>query len=720
VTDLLKYAVQGIPIGCVFGLLAVGLVLNYKTSGVFNLAFAAQAYLSAAVFFVTRRLHEWPLLWAVLLSVFIAGPLVGLLLDRVLYRFMRTATPLAKLVTSLGLLVAIPQIVNLVFGFNDRPQFRPPPLWPVERVNDLLLPHRGATIVINAAEVSTILCTILVVGGLALLFRYSALGLQMRAVVESPRLVELQGVNAERVSMASWMLSSFVAALAGVLMAPLFAQMVANDFFTLLVAALAATVFAGLTSIPRAMLGGVLLGVLQAELAGWLPPDNELTNNLRPSLPFLVLFLLLVGRLVVSAVRGRDTPFSQDVSDPLSGVDPPPPPLAETLRPRWMTRATYVFGCVAAGVVFVLCWWVFGAEWRGLVISGICLGIIMLSMVMMTGIGGTISLCQATFGAIGAFTTAQAVQRWDIPVLVAMLLGALVAAVVGAALALPVIRLPGVYAALATLAFALMFETIIRPITAISGGAVPVSVPRPLIGSIDFTDDRYFLVLASAIAAVVGVITVLVRRGTTGRFLDAVRGSEVAARSIGVSPGRQRLIAFVLSAGIAGMGGGLISSYAGQASYESNFVFFFGLVWLTLLVSSGSRSVQAAITGGIGFFVVPKLLEMLFSWPGHYLTSHPETTGFAKSLLDFPNPTWGQAVAFILFGFGALTYAKHPEGMVEYQTSQSIQRTLRRIERRRGGGTPSADVTDGAAPPSSNGSDPVPAAAPTGLESARG
>jgi branched-subunit amino acid ABC-type transport system permease component len=718
VTDFLKYAVQGIPIGCVFGLLAVGLVLNYKTSGVFNLAFAAQAYLSAAVFFVTRRLHEWPLFWAALLSIVIAGPLVGLLLDRVLYRFMRTASPLAKLVTSLGLLVAIPQIVNLVFGFNDRPQFRPPPLWPVERVNDFLVPRRGATIVINAAEVSTILCTIVVVVGLALLFRYSALGLQMRAVVESPRLVELQGVNAERVSMASWMLSSLVAGLAGVLMAPLFAQMVANDFFTLLVAALAATVFAGLTSIPRAMLGGLLLGVLQAELAGFLPSDNEITNNLRPSLPFLVLFLLLVGRLVVSAIRGVDTPFARDVSDPLSGVDPPPPPLAETLRPRWMTRATWAFGGVASIVLFVLCWWVFGVAWRGLIISGICLGIVMLSMVMMTGIGGTISLCQATFAAIGAFTTAQAVERWDLPVLGAMVLGAAVAAAVGAGLAFPVIRLPGVYAALATLAFALMFETIIRPITAISGGAVPVSVPRPLVGSIDFTDDRYFLVLASLIAGIVGLVVILVRRGTTGRFLDAVRGSEVAARSIGVSPGRQRLIAFVLSAAIAGLGGGLIASYAGQASYESNFVFFYGLVWLTLLITSGSRSVQAAITGGIGFFVVPELLEMLFSWPGHYLTSNPETSGFARSLLEFPNPTWGQAVAFILFGFGALTYAKHPEGIIEFQTSRSINRMLRRVERRGGDATTTTDVGDDDTPPTS--SEVTTEATPTGLESARG
>jgi len=305
VQELVTYAVQGIPIGCVFGLLAIGLVLNYKTSGVFNLAFAAQAYVSAAVFFVTRRLHDWPLVPAALLAIVVVGPALGFLLDRLLYRHLRTAPAVAKLVTSLGLLVAIPQVVSLAFGFGDRPQYRPPPLWPVERVNDLIVPHRGAAVALNAAELSTIICTLVVLGGLGVLFRFTGIGLQMRAVVESPRLVELQGINADRVAMASWMLSSFVAGLAGVLMAPLFAQMVANDFFTLLVAALAATVFAGLTNIPRAMMGGVALGVVQAVLTGLLPTDNVITNNLRPSLPFVMLFALLVGRLVVGVVGHR-------------------------------------------------------------------------------------------------------------------------------------------------------------------------------------------------------------------------------------------------------------------------------------------------------------------------------------------------------------------------------------------------------------------------------
>ena len=135
-STFLQYALQGLQIGCVFALLAVGLTLNYKTSGVFNLAFAAQAYASAAVFYVLRRDHDWALLPAAFVAVFVLGIAMAWVLDRFLYRHQRTASPLAKLVTSLGLLVAIPQIVQLFIGYGNRED--PPPLAPVKDSIDFL------------------------------------------------------------------------------------------------------------------------------------------------------------------------------------------------------------------------------------------------------------------------------------------------------------------------------------------------------------------------------------------------------------------------------------------------------------------------------------------------------------------------------------------------------------------------------------------------------
>ena len=140
--DFAQYAVRGVPLGCVFALLAMGLTLNYKTSGVFNLAFAAQAYVAAATFYVLRKQHAWGLLPAAFTAIVVLGCAMAWLLDRLIYRHQRTAPALAKLVTSLGLLVAIPQIVVLII--NSHAKLNPPPLWPVKRSDDFLLPLERA------------------------------------------------------------------------------------------------------------------------------------------------------------------------------------------------------------------------------------------------------------------------------------------------------------------------------------------------------------------------------------------------------------------------------------------------------------------------------------------------------------------------------------------------------------------------------------------------
>ncbi len=679
--ELLEYAVRGIPIGCVFALLAVGLVLTYKTSGVFNLAFAAQAYTSAVVFYEVRKEHDWPLVPAALLAIVVVGPLIGVILDRFLYRYQRTAGSLAKLVTSLGLLVAVPEIVRLIFGSGSKKN--PPALWWVKRTDDFLWPQ-GSRFVLDAGQIATLAFTAVAVIALAVMFGRGGIGLRMRAVVESPRLVQLQGIDASRVSLASWMLSSLLAGLAGVLIAPLFAQLSSLDFFTLLVAAIAACVIGSLTNIVATFIGGIGLGILQAELAGLLPTDSVLATGLRPGLPFLVLFVLLLFR--------RSARTSHEITDPLSGVDPPPPPPAASLRPAWMTMGTRAFAVTVAVLGLVVALFVLDEFWLSIVTGGVVLGVVLLSVVLTTGVGGTISLSQAAFAAIGAFTTAQLTTNFGMSVLLAMVLGALMAAAVGAALSLPIIRLAGIYPALATLAFALMFENVLVPLSWVSGGATPLTVPRPLIGPVDFAGNRAFLLLSVAFLAVLSVAVILIRQGTTGRFLDAIRESEPAASAVGINPIRPRLVAFVAGAGVAGFGGGLVASFNGQANYAASFSFYLGLVWLVLVITAGSRSVQAAIISGIAFYAFPQLLDRLFRWPGNYLTSNPDVSGFAKSVLEFVKPEWSLGVAFILFGFGALTYAKHPEGIIEAQTTRSIRRILRWIDKARGKGpSPAAE-----------------------------
>jgi branched-subunit amino acid ABC-type transport system permease component len=652
-TEFVKYVIEGVPLGCVFALVAIGLVLTYKTSGVFNLAFGAQAYVAAVLFYELRVRNDWSVLPAFVVVVLIAGPLIGLLLEVLIFRHLRTASSLAKLVASLGLLVAVPQFVSIQLGTS--PTFGVVGIW----WNDDALYHFG-DYVLDGKEMAVIVSTVVAVVGLGLLFRFAPIGLRMRAVVESPRMTELAGVNSNRVSAFSWMLSSLFAGLAGVLLAPLYASLAAQNFTELLVAAIAAAAFARLTSIPMALLGGILLGVAQALLAGYLPPASLLAQNLRPSLPFAALFLLLLfwPRLRTALAS----------KDPLSGVDPPPMAPAAADRSRFMTIGTRGFGVVVFAVVFTLAMTSFSQRWVGIFTTAVIYSVIFLSITVITGMGGQISLCQATFAGVGAFSTAQVVQVFGLGVLPTLFIGAVVAAAVGALVAIPLLRLGGIFLSLGTLAIALVFETVIVPLGWVSGGAHPVRVPRP----VGFVDDRAYLALCIVILALTSVFVILVRRGTTGRFLAALRGSETAAQSIGVNPTRIRILAFSVSAGIAGLGGGLLATQKHIAT-ATDFGYFYGLFFVVLVVTLSPGTVEGAINAGLGFALVPELLS---------------TFGINSSY------------QFVLFGLGAITYARHPEGVLEFQKRKSMARVERYLpEKWRSAPVPDAPAPDGAETP---------------------
>lgn len=644
-TDFLEFAIQGIPVGCVFALMAIGIVLVYKTAGVLNLAFAAQAFTSAAVYFQVRKEWEWSNVPAFVLAVVIVAPAIGYLLDRFLFRYLRTAPPIARLVTSLGLLVAIPEIVKVLFFSPDAyfgpgatfNNFGPPTIAPDP---DRL--YRIGSFTLDGNQVTTIAITVVVVVGLTVLFRFTQVGLRMRAVVESPRLTQLQGINADRIGSFAWMLSSFIAGLAGVLLAPLFAQVTSQNYTTLLVAALAVAVFGGLTNIPLTFLGGLLLGMLQSVLSGYLPLDSVLATGLRPALPFFALFALLLFWPLLRRQR--------EVSDPLAGVDPPPPALAAEERTRTQTLLVRGFGVVATLTFLVVSLAVLDEFWLLLMTKAVIFATIFLSITVITGMAGQVSLCQATFAAIGAFTTGQLVLHYDMSVLLTVVFGAVIAGAVGALLAIPALRLGGIYLSLATLAFALAFESVLVPLDWVGGGTTLLRVPRPQIGSIDFADGEPFFLLCCVVLAIVTAVVVLARLGTTGRFLDAIRGSEQAATSIGINPARSKIVAFTFSAAIAGVGGSLLAMQEQQANATS-FVPFIGLFWVVIVVTLGARTVEGAITAGFAVILVAEILSRL-GLPG----------GFQ----------------YVLFGLGALTYARHPEGIVEFN-KRAILGRFRRV-----------------------------------------
>lgn len=678
-SNFISYVILGVPYGCLFALVAIGLVLTYKTAGVFNLAFGAQAFLSAAVYYDVRQRAGWPLVPAALFAIVVVGPAVGLLLDRAIFRHMRSAPAVARLVAALGLLVAVPQMVQLWLV----PTVQTKPLvgiwW-----NDNALYHVGSY-VLDGRQMGVLASTAIAVVALGALFRWSNLGLQMRAVVESPRLTELAGVDAGRVGSAAWMLSSLFAALAGVLLAPFSASLNSNDYTVLLVAAIAAAAFGKLTSIPLALVGGILLGVAQNLLKGYLPPASTIARGLQPALPFLVLVLLL---LFLPGLRR-----TRDVIDPLAGVDPPPQGLASTQRGVLLTRLTHGAGVVFVGVMIALVLTTFDGYWVGLLTQGVIYSVIFLSITVITGMAGQVSLCQATFAGVGAFTTAQLATALGMPVVFTILLGALLAAAVGALVAIPALRLGGIFLALGTLAFALLFDNVLVPQGWVGGGTAILRVPRPLIGPFNLSSDRSYFLFCVVVLAIVSVIVILVRGGTTGRYLDALRGSEVAARSLGIDPARARILAFALSAGIAGLGGGLLATQVGLAQPE-HYSYFFGLFFVVIVVTVGARTVEGAVNAGLSLVLLPEILKLV---------------GLAGG--------W----EYILFGLGAITYAKNPQGVLEPQKAVALAFVQRVFDRFRVGVAAPATVVapagaaagSGVASPSGSTASPPPSSPPS-------
>jgi branched-chain amino acid transport system permease protein len=674
--DIFRAILQGTPPGAVYALIALGFVLTYKTSGVFNLAFGAQAYISAALFFQAREEWGWATGPALVLSVFVVAPLIGLLLERLIFRHLRTAPAVAKLVVTIGLTVALPNLFELVTSFQPVAGRTPQGIVPD---GDVLY---NVFNVYSFSRDELVALGVAVLGMLALgaLFRFTALGLQMRAVVESPRMTELAGIRADRVSAFAWALSSVFAGMAGVLIAPRFNTLAAADFFNLVVVAIAAAALGRLVSLPRALVGGLALGIFIALLNTFLPrwsADNAfleaIQENIAPAVPFVVLFGVLV---LWPAIRR-----TREAADPLAGVDPPPPAPVAATRSRGLTVATRVFALGFFGIVGLVIFFRADQSWVFVVTQAVIFATIYLSITVITGFAGQISLCQGAFAAIGGFTVFQLADRYDMSVMVAALIGAAVAAACGALLSLPVLRLGGVWFAIATLAFAFFFDSVMVKLSWIGGGDTALlegtRVPRPTIGPWDFANDLSFLGLALAVFVLASIAVIRIREGTVGRTLQALRGSEVAAASIGISPARARIVAFAVSAFIAGLGGAMLSMLQENVNYTNSFAPFTALFWLVLVVALGSRTVEGAAIAGASFalFDVVILRGELLGW---ILRSPDRIPGI------FPiSPKW----RLVLFGLLTIQFAHHPEGLVENGKRQ----WMRRLERRAGPRTGPSD-----------------------------
>jgi branched-chain amino acid transport system permease protein len=511
----------------------------------------------------------------------------------------------------------------------------------------------GAAISMDQLLVYIFVVAILGIGFAVL--RFTDAGLAVRAMVDSPAMTSLSGGNPFGISLAVWMVSTFLAGVSGMLLAPIIG-LSADAFTQLIAAAFAAVVAARLRNLGVAIAVSFAIGIAGSVLQYWLPPASTLTTAVLPSVPFAFIVLFLLYHIVragrVSEGDGVGGALDRAIL-PHGGAR-----LAASLErasggdvdPRLSTWAPVV------GFAFVLILPnLLHPFWVSLMAQAVATTLFLLSYTLVTGEGGMLWLSQITFAGVGALVSAQLATRHHWPVLLAILVAALLAAAMGTFLGLVTIRLGDVYVALVTLTAGLLVEGLVftRPIFLQNG--VGVVLNRP-----DFANsDKAFVYFGLVVIALVSLLIVNVRRSTAGLALNAVRWSENGARTLGISVVQMKLLVAGLSAFVAGIGGAFLAMQ-GKVALGDNFSVYFGFVLLTVIVTIGIRSNFAAIVAGLSFVMFPQLLE------------------------EWLSPKWIQLTP-ILFGIGALQLAKHPNGvMVEqmHENGRKISRLVRRFSGR--------------------------------------
>jgi branched-chain amino acid transport system permease protein len=619
VSVFLSFTVLGIVFGAVYGILAMGLVVTYNTTGVFNFAQGAVGMVAAFSYWQLWQQDHWPFLLAIVFIVLIEAPLLALLVEWVLFRRIHGATVERSLMVSLGLLVILLGVATIFWSSPDI--IRSVPSYFTQSDGTVLSVHLFGSngVTIQDQQIMIVVVTAIVGLGLGAFLRRARLGVAMRAVVDDPELVALSGARPYRLSQMGWILGFMLAALAGVLIAPLIGQtgLTSTQLTLLALNGFAAAVVGRLRSLPMTFLGALLLGLVTYYAQGYLPGhiDPGLASVLTEVIPVAFLFLAL---LVIPAARLA-----------------PAGRLAVRAAPKVVTSRQNVAGAILLVALMVVLAMAVGDTALATLSQGLAFGIVGLSLVLLVGYAGQVSLCQLTFMGIGAFTMGKAFgggSWWG------LLVAVVVSGAVGALVALPAMRLRGLYLALATFAFGeVMYSAFFNNSSIISDGtSIPVGrLPFPGMHTVG---DRSELVVVAVAAALCALAVGLIRRSAFGRRLVAMSDSPAAFATVGLSPARTKILVFGLSAAMAGLGGVF---YAGQQhGIGANDVQFIGSLTLLLFVAIwGIRTLTGALLGGMTAAALPVLQT-------HLPHSLADLTGLAAGvgiivLANFPDGILG-------------------------------------------------------------------------------
>ena len=581
------FLLLGLANGAVFAALALSLVVTYRSSGVVNFATGAVALVTAYTYAFLRQgklllllpglpqsvnvgvLGFWP---AALLALGITAVL-GLALYLLVFRPLRTAPAVARAVASIGVMVILTSVMTQRVGVNpvNVGPILPTRIWTVGGVR------------LSSDRVWFAVVVLAFAGALAAAYRFTSFGLRTRAAAENERGAYLSGIHPDRLAAVNWMISALVAGISGILIAPI-VPLAPLSYTLFIVPALAAAILGGFQRLVPAVCAGLAIGMLQSEVTylqsrhSWLPSSG---------LPELVPLALILAVLVV---RARPLPTRGALVQRSLGRAP---------RPRRITLNAVVWAVVGAGALAAL-----HGVWRDALVTSLIFSVISLSLVVVTGYAGQISLAQLTLAGVAGFLLGPLTTSWHVPFPIAPLVAALAAAALGVIVGLPALRVRGLPLAVVTLSLAVAVEALwFHNTDLVPANGKDIAGPtflgldlRAHVGT-DFPRLSFCLiVLATLIAVAVGVAKL--RTSALGSEMLAVRANERSAAGSGINVVRVKILAFGVSSFIAGLGGALLAYKQSNVTFDS-FTVFVGIALFAVTYLAGITSVSGGILAGL-------------------------------------------------------------------------------------------------------------------------
>jgi sulfate-transporting ATPase len=570
VKDFLQFVLIGLGLGSAYALFAQGTVLVYRGSGIVNFGQGAFGALAAYVTFVTaRKAHGLPIGVSILLGIG-ATLLVSLVFEALVLRRLKKAAPIVRLISTLGLLAVVQAGLEKKYGKTNVP-VKP---W---------LPHRTFNwggVRVQEQVLFVIGVTLIITFALWALTRYSRIGLALTAASQNERAVQTLGWSPGLLSMFTWGLGAILAGIAGALVGPLTGLSTVGFTLIVTVAALAAALLGGFRSFPMTLVGGFVIGIGESlvtlynnDIERWLHQDS--ITGLNRAVPFLVILIVLV-------VRGRGLPLRSHISDRL---------------PKLGSGLINLRGVlVASGILLLLLFTVFNDRWAVATYVSLGSAVVVLSVIVLTGYAGQLSLGQMAVAGLGALFAGSLIERAGFPIELAIPAGILLAIPAGLLFALPALRTRGVNLAVVTLGLGFTISEVVFANghwigTGVTGGT-SVGAAKIFGVRVDASTHPHRWALVSLVGFVAaGLIVANLRRSQTGRRFIAVRTNERAAASLGISVFGVKLFAFGVASAIAALGGVLLGFQTKIITYDQFNVF------------ESINKVAYAVIGALGFVV---------------------------------------------------------------------------------------------------------------------